>query len=196
MALTNCPDCSRPVSDQAITCLNCGRPIRQSLPVKLAVKTHSFGCSFFKYCEETLPLLLRAFVWLIVVSAVTALTFLFVLFLKSPESSSGDGRAVIFVLLSTLLFFLYFFLHSYTQNSKFSGWSAAVICFSTIKIAFALPSAFALPVQMPSQKPETAALICKQDVIQSTGGNPNIRATRDHLAFQKRTFLRRNSLTW
>lgn len=145
MALTNCPDCSLPVSDQAAVCLNCGRPIKQSLPGKLAAKTKSTGSKFVSYCREIAPVVQKTILWLFAAFAVSGLTFVFVLLLKAPGDLSTDGKVVMSGFLSVLLFLLYYYLVVSTKKSDYFFWSSAVISLSILKIGFALPCAFALP---------------------------------------------------
>ena len=47
------------------------------------------------------------------------------------------------------------------------------------------------PGQKTGHKGTSRSALKPEDAHKTIRGNPNIRATRDHLAFQKRTFLRR-----
>lgn len=149
MALTNCPDCSRPVSDQAAVCLNCGRPIKLSLPGKLAAKTKSAGSLFVAYCKQIAPVVQKTALWICSTIAISGLTFVFVLLLKAPGDLPVETKVVMTSFLSPLLFLLYYCLVSSTKESRYSFWSTAVISLSIVKIVFALPSAFALPATIP-----------------------------------------------
>ncbi len=153
MALTNCPDCSRPVSDQATICLNCGRPIKQSLPSKLAAQTKSTANSLVQDCKEIVPIAQKTFSWLFATFAISGLTFVFVLLLKDSGDLPAETKVIVSVFLTAFLFLFYYSLVDSTKESRFSPWSTAVISLSIIKIAFALPSAFALPTEKPIVKP-------------------------------------------
>ena len=50
MALIKCPDCGKDISDQAINCLHCGRPIKNS--ILSAVKADEQELALFSE-EET-----------------------------------------------------------------------------------------------------------------------------------------------
>jgi len=159
MALTKCPDCSRPVSDQAAVCLNCGRPIKQSLQCKLIAKTKSSGNQFASYFSVIAPGLLKAFLWLIAAFAVFGLTFVFVLLLKTPGDMPGDQKAFLACFLTASLCLLYYCLVNSTKDSKFSFWSVSVITLSIAKIVFALPSAFAYSNLAPVSAPVKQAVL-------------------------------------
>jgi len=153
MALTNCPDCSRPVSDQATICLNCGRPIKQSLPSKLAAQTKSTANSLVQDCKAMVPIAQKIFSGLFSTFAISGLTFVFVLLLKDSGELLAEAKVIGSVFLTAFLFLFYYCLVDSTKESRFSTWSTAVISLSIIKIAFVLPSAFALPTEKPIVKP-------------------------------------------
>lgn len=59
MALINCPDCSTSVSDQAISCLKCGRPIKCETQRLERQELYQKRQQFFQ--ERVLPGTIQAF---------------------------------------------------------------------------------------------------------------------------------------
>jgi len=152
MSLINCPDCGNLVSDQAVSCINCGRPIKKTLKEDLRSRFENikknFEVFFWKagqFLSEAVAVIGRAALFIFLVAVISTITFLLKLLLVAPGEMTLSNQTAMFSVLSGLLLFAYCAVIDYTKNSRFLWLGTSAVILSTTKILFAsqkAPKAF------------------------------------------------------
>jgi hypothetical protein len=138
MALINCPDCSRPVSDQANSCINCGKPIKTSKLLVLQKSVKHKTKDALAYVPGIFSQLCFGIGWLMRILLVWVLTFLALLSLNSGETYTIATIATFFVCLLVVLVFLYYHLYFFYLETKWNLLTNAAIGLSGSKMLFSM----------------------------------------------------------
>lgn len=140
MALINCPDCSLTVSDQAKSCLNCGRPIKKSFSLGISKKIRQ-KYSLFKVClDRALSAIQRAAFYTILLLLIGAFTFVISLLPNSINSQPISVSVYLFTFSAFFLLCFQYILHDYSKDSNWQNFIVFFIVISQVKLVSSLIS--------------------------------------------------------
>lgn len=148
MSLMSCPDCNNLVSDQAVSCLNCGRPIKRTLKEHIRSRFESFKSNlkvFFwktgQFISEAVAVIGKVALFLFLAAVISTITFLLKLLFVAPGEMTLSNQTAMFSVSSALLLFAYCAIIDYTKNSRFLWLGTSAVILSTTKILFAAEKA-------------------------------------------------------
>lgn len=148
MSLVSCPDCTNLVSDQAVSCLKCGRPIKRTMKERLRSRFERFKSNlkvFFwktgEFISEAVTVIGRIALFIFLAAVISTITFLQKLLFVAPGEMTLSNQTAMFTVSSALLLFAYCAIIDYTKNTRFLWLGTSAVILSSTKILFAAEKA-------------------------------------------------------